>query len=300
VTLRAAAPADAPHVAALLDAISREAFGTADADETEVRRWLTLPGIAAFVAERDGLVGYADVRADGDGARFPLDVRVALDADVVVDDLLDAIEGWCRQRSKPGALARAFPPERDAPLRAALERRGFLPVRHSFQMLIELSAEPEPPRWPEGISVRTYDPTNDEEAVYACTQDAFADHWDFQPTSLERWRLFHAESERFDPDLWWLAAAGDELVGICLDDWHWSGDPTFGWVSTLAVRRPWRRQGLGLALLRNALCDFHRRGATRVGLGVDAENTTGAVRLYERAGMHVARRSDTYEKELTP
>ena len=36
----------------------------------------------------------------------------------------------------------------------------------------------------------------------------------------------------------------------------------------------------------------------RVGLGVDSENRTGAVRLYERAGMHVERRSDTWEKGL--
>ena len=53
------------------------------------------------------------------------------------------------------------------------------------------------------------------------------------------------------------------------------------------MRRPWRRRGLGLALLLHSFRDFAARGATRVGLGVDAENTTGAVGLYERAGMHV-------------
>ena len=40
------------------------------------------------------------------------------------------------------------------------------------------------------------------------------------------------------------------------------------------------------------------RGIPKVDLGVDAENTTGAVGLYERAGMNVARRTDAYEKEL--
>ena len=40
------------------------------------------------------------------------------------------------------------------------------------------------------------------------------------------------------------------------------------------------------------------RGATRVGLGVDGESTTGAVRLYESVGMRQVRRSDTYEKTL--
>ena len=64
----------------------------------------------------------------------------------------------------------------------------------------------------------------------------------------------------------------------------------------LAVRKPWRSRGLGLALLRQSFADFAARGANRVGLVVDAENTTGAVRLYERAGMRPVRRLDVYER----
>ena len=66
----------------------------------------------------------------------------------------------------------------------------------------------------------------------------------------------------------------------------------------LAVRRPWRQHGLGMALLRHSFGEFHRRGARKVGLGVDSENTTGATRLYERAGMHVAQQFDFFEKVL--
>ena len=80
--------------------------------------------------------------------------------------------------------------------------------------------------------------------------------------------------------------------------WHWSGDPAFGWVGVLGVRKAWRKRGLGRALLLHSFGDFRDRGAARVGLGVDAENTTGAVRLYESAGMHVVRRMDTYERPL--
>jgi ribosomal protein S18 acetylase RimI-like enzyme len=53
---------------------------------------------------------------------------------------------------------------------------------------------------------------------------------------------------------------------------------------------------LATALLQHSFRDFRGRGATRVGLGVDAENTTGAVRLYEQVGMQVARRNDLYER----
>ena len=60
------------------------------------------------------------------------------------------------------------------------------------------------------------------------------------------------------------------------------------------MRKPWRRRGLGETLLRAAFRELYLRGRRRVGLGVDAENVTGALRLYERVGMHVMRRGDNW------
>src|SRR5215468_1533170 len=71
-----------------------------------------------------------------------------------------------------------------------------------------------------------------------------------------------------------------------------------GVVGALGVRKPWRRRGIAQALLHHAFGEFYRRGKRRVALGVDAENPTGATRLYERAGMHVAFEAVTYGKEL--
>jgi mycothiol synthase len=71
-----------------------------------------------------------------------------------------------------------------------------------------------------------------------------------------------------------------------------------GWIHTLGVLRPWRRHGLGQALLYHAFAEFYRRGINNVYLGVDAQSLTGATRLYERAGMHVVRLFKAYEKEL--
>ena len=77
-------------------------------------------------------------------------------------------------------------------------------------------------------------------------------------------------------------------------------DAEMGWVGTLGVRRPWRKRGLGLALLRHSFNEFYRRDKRKVGLGVDAQNLTGALRLYESAGMHIDLAHDFYEKELRP
>jgi mycothiol synthase len=102
--------------------------------------------------------------------------------------------------------------------------------------------------------------------------------------------------EGFDPGLWFLAMDGDEIAGgsLCQDY------PDEGWVEQLGVRRAWRRNGVGLALLRHTFREFYRRDRRRVGLGVDSQSPTGATRLYRRAGMHVARQLDSYQKELRP
>jgi len=104
----------------------------------------------------------------------------------------------------------------------------------------------------------------------------------------------------FDPTLWLLAMDGDQIAGISLNAAQADDDPDVGWVSSLGVLRPYRRKGLGLALLQHSFAEFYRRGKRKVGLGVDAYSLTGATRLYERAGMHVARQFSTFEKELRP
>ncbi len=65
-------------------------------------------------------------------------------------------------------------------------------------------------------------------------------------------------------------------------------------------RRPWRRQGLALALLYHTFHEFRRRGKKRVGLGADAGSLTGATQLYEKAGMRAVQQMAPYEKELRP
>jgi mycothiol synthase len=183
----------------------------------------------------------------------------------------------------------------DDVLSDVLRGRGYDLVRHFFTMEIDLSAEPAQPVWPDGISVRTFR-NGEERAVYDVDMEAFQDHWDFFPVPFEDWRQYFLDASDFDPEAWFLAVDGDEIAGtaLCRSERR----PGEGWVNVLAVRRPWRRRGLGTALLLHSFHELRRRGRTSVGLNVDGENLTGAVQLYERAGMHVAHREDSYRKEL--
>ena len=93
-----------------------------------------------------------------------------------------------------------------------------------------------------------------------------------------------------------IAWEGDQIAGFSQNRYRMD----IGWIGTLGVRRPWRKQGLGYALLIHSFGEFYKRGTKTIGLGVDAENPTGATRLYIKAGMYAASEFVTYEKELRP
>ncbi len=180
--------------------------------------------------------------------------------------------------------------------RHLLESRGYTASRHDWRMEIDLTEAPPAPQWPAGITLRTFVLGQDDRAVHQAREEAFQDHRGYLPLAFEQWYHHMQQRETFDPTLWFLAMDGSQIAGLLIG----YAEPDLGWIDQVAVRRPWRRQGLGMALLRHSFGEFYRRGIHKVGLGVDAQSLTGATHLYERAGMHVARQYDRYEKELRP
>jgi mycothiol synthase len=175
-----------------------------------------------------------------------------------------------------------------------LASAGYRPVRRFYRMEIELDGRPPEPEWPRGITCSTLE-VGEERAFHAAVQDAFAENWDFRALPFEEWKALRIDAPDFDPTLWLVAHDGDEIAGFArCEAKRWG----VGWVASLGVRKPWRKRGLGLALLLRAFGAFYERGERRVGLGVDTENETGATRLYERAGMCVVAEDVVWEKEL--
>ena len=176
-----------------------------------------------------------------------------------------------------------------------------------LSMQIEMESAPSEPVWPKGITLDTYHHPDEDQlrAIYDADVEAFQDHHGFVPEDpikgFERFKHHFVEAkETFDPALWFIAMDGEEIAGICICR-KWShDDKESGWISDLAVRRAWRKRGIGLAFLKHSFKVYWERGFKKVGLDVDASSLTGALRLYENAGMHVTRRYDKYEKELRP
>lgn len=175
------------------------------------------------------------------------------------------------------------------------ENEGYKAIRFSWHMEIKLEQPPSAPVWPAGIELRPFVTEQHDYAVFEAHEEAFSDHWGHMPGSFENWQ--HHMKDR-DPSLWYIAWDGpsEQIAGYCLCRYRRGS----GWVGTLGVRRPWRQRGLGEALLLYSFGEFYQRGVKVIGLGVDAQNLTGATRLYQKAGMVVASEAVLYEKELRP
>jgi ribosomal protein S18 acetylase RimI-like enzyme len=147
--------------------------------------------------------------------------------------------------------------------------------------------------FPAGVELRPFIEDEHAKAVWQADNEVFRDHWGSHEFTFEGWSN-RFSNPNFDPTLWMVAWDGNEIAGFSQNRMRQG----IGWVGTIGVRRPWRSQGLGLALLHQTFGEFYKRGTTTIGLGVDSANLTGATRLYERAGMYVASELALYEKEL--
>jgi mycothiol synthase len=305
-TLRRPTLDDLLAVKQLINIGERAEYGTADTTESDMHMSWERPG---FSLETDAWIVLA---SDGEVAGFVhvgdrqhirvyagVDVHPAYHKHGIGTRLLHLAEQRAYQHiPEAPAGARVALTAEVSNLNMAgqrvLEKNGFTLNRNFWRMGIELQEEPPQAQWPEGITVRTMAPGM-ERAVYEADEEAFRDHWGFISMDFEEWSHWALRGEHFDPSLWLLAMDGNEIAAfaLCADE-----KEAGGWVHVLGVRRPWRRKGLGQALLQHAFGEFYRREIHSVYLGVDAQSLTGATRLYERVGMHVVRQYKNYEKEL--
>jgi mycothiol synthase len=263
----------------------------------ELREWwrpdeAALPTDAWVAVSHGRIVGYARARRHADLANLEDESCVHPEARGrgIGGRLLDLAEGWARERELPRLHAHVVNDDG----RRLLEHRAHRLVRHIWRMEIDLEEEPLEPEAPEGLTIRGYRPGEDDRALHAMNQEAFAEDWEFVPQPFEKWLQRRHERMDYNPELWRVGVEGDAVAGaaLCFGERH------YGWVLDLFVGARWRKRGLGLALLQSGFRAFRQHGHTHVGLEVDSENETGATRLYERAGMTLTRRYATYEKRL--
>jgi mycothiol synthase len=214
--------------------------------------------------------------------------------------LVDWGQSRARERLHAGERSRflATTSSTDEAGQALMRTKGLRHVRSFWHMDRPVGSEDGPVAMPAGVTLRPFDPVTEWPTFHHLVESSFAEHWGFESVTLEQHKQLWTSFPAWRPELVVFAEVDGRPAGVVassLTDFE-----GVGWIGELGVLREHRGRGIAQALLHRAFADFSALGLTRARLNVDAENTTGAIRLYERVGMTVRREWMVFEKVLIP
>jgi mycothiol synthase len=293
VQFRAAVPADAPAVTAVIN--QRE---LADRGSSEI----TAEMVAAHWAERaielaaDGrvavidreIVGYALVTRD----REFVSVAPAYEGRGIGSALLH----WTIARSgeRGAALHRQLIGFGNVAAAALLRSAGYERMRSQHRMEMTLTG-PLPGAPPDGITMRRIDVGRDARALHRIDAEAFADNADCMPETFEQFRDEHLNSPSRDAEGSIVAIDDDRIVGYLLAERRDEG--RLGYICVLGVDASMRGRGIAQALVSTAAETWRAAGVPCAELTVASDNPS-ARRLYDRLGMTVQYTLDEFERPI--
>ena len=218
---------------------------------------------------------------------------------------------WIENRLREIAVSHAkerdkcfqiFVSEAQAGLIAMLEKAGYQPVRHFYEMVRPtLENIPNFPL-PQGLEVRPVLPEH-YRAIWDADIEAFQDHWGFSAPTEEDYQAW-LTGKTFQPHLWKIAwdVATDQVAGQVKTFINVEENKKFsrqrGFTEFISARRPWRKKGLARALIVQSLYTQKEAGMTESALGVDTENLSGATHIYEACGFQVVKQNTVYRKSF--
>ena len=266
------------------DQAFRGAVDTDDSDFTDDwdKAGFDYAASTLVLAEQDRLVGFATVVDEYADAMTPAD-RL---------ELLPRLLAWVEEH--PGPLEH-YVPDADRARADVLTERGWRPARRYWRMRRELDTPTPAAVWPDGVTVRPYDRPRDDAAVHTLITTSFREIGGQHERSLEEWQGYLLDSERFDAELYLVAESDGQVVGAALGQ---TMGTDYGFVRQLAVAPSHRGRGLALSLLHECFRRHAARGLPATVLGVDAGNPTGALALYEKAGMRVVEQLTRWDRPL--
>lgn len=269
------------------------------------------PGRDVTIAEIDGrMVGHASREVidttDGlreyrnDGEVDPAFRRHGIGAALLEENVRRHRERAATEEATRPRIFGSWSWERQPGDAALLQTAGFEPARWFFDMVRPNLDDIPDVSLPEGLDLRPIDRSMAKQ-VWDADVEAFQDHWggfDSSDAHLQRW----LDDKNTDLSIWVIAFDGDEVAGGVLN----SIDPEQnaalglqrGWLSSVFTRRPWRRRGLATALIGESLRVLRARGMTSAALGVDADNPSGALGLYESLGFAVDARATAWRRSF--
>jgi mycothiol synthase len=301
---------DVPEILKLVHASDIAATGAPDFTAEEVREALTAPNTDpaqdCWVAldESGAIVGWAYPDNPSGRDREFIEVYVQPERGrPALRPLLElllarvAVRAAAFGHDPMTVRAGAVPTEK--PWIDTLTGAGFTFLKQHARMTLPLTGVgPTAPEPPAGVTVRPFraDDEGEMRRFHAIIEEAFADT-DHSATGYQAWRDRLAASSSVSFDEWFVAEIDGDWAGV-LESSDQAAEDNEGWVKALAVRRPYRRRGVGEALLRRAFATYAGKGRASAGLGVDLENPTEAARLYRSVGMTPVYEANIYQRTI--
>jgi mycothiol synthase len=177
---------------------------------------------------------------------------------------------------------------------------GYEPVRHFVLMTRPIDLPLPDAPLPAGLAVRPAEPGH-HRAIWEAMWEARRDHWGYVEPGEEDYQRW-TQGRLFAPALWKVAWDGKQVAGMVLNRLDEAQNERYGrrwgYTQDIFVRRPWRRRGLARSLLVQSIEMFRAMGMEETALGVDTQNPSGALGLYESVGYRAVQRHTFFNKEL--
>jgi len=301
--------ADGEAILAVVHAAERDALGRDDSTLAEVHELLRLPRTPPatdhWLVEANGQAAAWGMVIDNHGGEN-VDVDVYADPvhpeqvrQALLDIVLERVREHASQRRTGEVIVGAGVIVGDEPYAAALRARGFVIERRFNQLRVELAPGRPFPSAPHGLALDRFDPTSDSDWKdwHDVLQSSFVEHWGYEPMDLSAFR--ESVTAEDDPEFgrWRFGLVDGARAGICQASGRFAVDEG-GWIRYLGILPAARGRGTARYLLEHLLALYAADGRRWAGLTVDTENVTGALRLYESAGMRPWMQIDAFRRRV--
>jgi len=259
--------------------------------------------------EAGQLVGLGQLWIEPDPAVVDAGLYFRVRPDSRAGGLEEAIFAWAEERAVTEGQLQGVPVElrsgtrdHDAYGLRVLEQQGMVVVRYFFTMQRPLAGPLPDPQFPPGYTLRPNAGGAELDRWVAAFNQSFIDHWNHHDITVEDHRHWLTDPD-YDAQRDLVAIAPDgTLAAFCFcgvnSAYNTRNHTRQGSIHMLGTRRGYRQMGLGRAMLLAGLQRLQHEGLDTAKLGVDAENPTGALRLYESVGFTQAHTWISYRKTL--
>jgi len=277
----------------------------------EMRKMEESPGfstdgmlIAEWNSETAGMVNaYVDkLREDKKGFIHWLGVLPKFRRKRIANKLVEKALESLRQRGMEIAEA-AAQTDREACMHI-FESFGFKQVRSIGLMKANLANIPRDIGENKRINLRDLrrDSVEDIRLQNRLENEAFSEHFNFRPRTIEETKYSLFEIPWFKTQKWFFAVLDGEAIGyagIGIDEGlNNEKGLKWGWILDIGVLKPNRRRGVGSRLMIHGMQQLKSWGMEDALLYVDEMNPTNAIRLYKKLDFKTLRKNIIYQLKL--